>query len=239
MRASEVDAARAVGSLPIEYERDLVEEAVLLAVVGRPEERAFRARRDAIYAVPDPEGREAHFDALHTEWFASLGLARPIRGALDELPVLAARARVALVGRALSRGEEGADLLVPHGAAGDGRSASVAIRIRPDRFADPEGLTALLRRELLFVADMLDPEFGYSPDLPKDLLDRAPRRLIEERYRALWEAYVASRLAVGGSGPGDAALAPAGPTTHASLLATVRASLSAAPSDARDAAAPP
>jgi hypothetical protein len=262
VRALDLDAARTRPLPPIEYERDLVEEAVLLAVAGRDAEAEFRAGRDATYAVAEPDEREARFAELHAEWFASLDLGRPVRLALDELPVLADRARAAMVGRARSRREEGADLLVPRGAAdlhsrivADARGAdgspTVAIRLRPDRFRDPGALLAFLRRELLFVADMLDPEFGYTPDLPANLVESAPRRLLEERYRFLWETWVAGRLAVRGlasrdeaearlmavtgtlpalarSDPeGIAALAAGRPATHLRLLAMVSASLAA------------
>ena len=41
------------------------------------------------------------------------------------------------------------------------RRPRIVVRLRPQSLLDPEALRTLLRRELLHVADMLDPAFGY------------------------------------------------------------------------------
>lgn len=48
----------------------------------------------------------------------------------------------------------------------------------------PGRYTALLRAELLHLADMLDPAFGYAPTLPE--MDGGPSAagLLQDRYRA-------------------------------------------------------
>jgi hypothetical protein len=57
----------------------------------------------------------------------------------------------------------------------------------------------LLRHELLHVADMLDPGFGYEPRMGAGapLLDHGR----QERYRVLWDTYVEGRLVRSGVAP--------------------------------------
>lgn len=181
----------------IEYEPRLVEEAVLLAVRNRPEERVFRALRDRLYEVGDADGREAAFERLHGAWFERLGLGEAVGRALGERPsLLKAVARVLVVRAAASR-EEGADLFVrPTGGGGAGpHRRSVLIRLRPASLARPVPLLRLLRHELLHVADMLDPRFGYDPRPFHAGSDPVAEPLLRERYRVLWDAYVDGRLA--------------------------------------------
>jgi hypothetical protein len=179
-------------SLPLSFSPDLVEEAVLAAIAGRPEERSFRRLRDPIYRLRAEE-REAAFSRLHDAWFERLGIDEPLRQALDELPELAERAGRCVVSRALSRADETVDLLVaPEEDDRGGRS--VLVRLRTSALADRARLLAWLRAELLKVVDMLDPVFGYEPTLPAGD-DPAHERLARERYRAIWDASVTGRLA--------------------------------------------
>jgi hypothetical protein len=71
---------------------------------------------------------------------------------------------------------------------------SIVLRLRPQSLLDPEGLRTLLRRELLHVADMLDPAFGYLKELPSVETDPAMVNLLRERYRILWDASIDGRL---------------------------------------------
>jgi len=41
---------------------------------------------------------------------------------------------------------------------------------------------------------MLDPIFGYEPRLPKGELGPAHERLLQDRYRVLWDIYIDGRL---------------------------------------------
>jgi hypothetical protein len=178
--------------LPISFSEDLAEEAVLRAIAGRSAERAFRRSRDPLYALPLEE-RDAAFARLHLEWFARLALDRPFQQALGEIPVLGEACARCLVSRALSRQDETVDLLVA--AEEDEREGrSVLVRIRATALEDADRLLGWLRAELLKVADMLDPEFGYLPTLPTGG-DPAHERLARERYRLIWDASVAGRLA--------------------------------------------
>jgi hypothetical protein len=176
-------------SASVEYDPRLVEEAVLRRIAGHPQEGEYRTRRDRIYELSDPARRAAAFSELDGEWFARLGLDRPLLQALAEVLPEASVERV-LVGRARSAAEEAADLLV----ARDGSSRCVLVRLRPERFLDPQPLFEWLRRELWFVADMLDPAFRYEPRLPASNLGPSGDRRLRERYRLLWEITIDGRL---------------------------------------------
>ena len=173
-----------------EWEPRLVEGTVLLAVAGRAEEGRFRAERDRLYGIADGAERETGFDTLHAAWFARLGLDRPFREALEAQPPIVARCARWLVAWARRRSDEAADLLVPPGA-----SPTLLVRVTCETVAAPARLGVLLRRELLHVADMLDPRFGYAPGVPADVAGGPRERLVRENYRVLWNAYVDGRLA--------------------------------------------
>lgn len=175
--------------IPIVLDTALAEEAVLRAVAGQRREPEFRAAREAIYGIGDAGERERAFADLHIDWFAELDLGRPLRTALSELPALTERCARCVVRAARRAADEGADLLVA-----DGGERTAIVHLRPEPFGAPEALLDFLRGELLHVADMVDPAFGYDPELP--LTDAGPSRtpLLRERYRAVWEVRVAGRL---------------------------------------------
>jgi hypothetical protein len=180
----------------IGYEPRLVEDAVMAVLPGRAEEPVFRTERDGLYTISDRDEREARFSAVHVAWFERLGLAQPVTDALREQPSVAARTTGCLVTGAASRREEGAELFVAAGASGTetGRRTAV-LRLCPGAFADRETLRALLRHELMHVADMLAPTFGYTPRWVGAATEMLPDALVRERYRVLWNTSVDGRLA--------------------------------------------
>ncbi len=186
---------RANAEWVVEYEPRLVEEATLLALRGAEEEPSFRRRRDRLYEIADPEAREAAFRAFHAAWFERLGLGRPIGWAVKERGLIRHAAERCLVVYALSSREEGAELFVAE------RRRSVAIRLSPATLLAPERLLALLRHELLHIADMLDPHFAYEPWLPSSAGGPAQREPLKDRYRVLWDAYIDGRLSRLGRAP--------------------------------------
>lgn len=206
-------------ALPVELQPSLVEEVVLRAVSGGPHEREFRRARDPLYRMPEGDARENAFWELHAAWFARLEMGRPIHAALAELPLLARSCQRCLVTSAPTRKDEGADLLVATAPA-DAAPAptarfpsvlverTVLIRLLPAAFARPDALLTLLRAELLHVADMVDPSFAYEPELPATDGGPGYARLLRDRYRALWDVTVASRLLRRGVG-GQALVAQA------------------------------
>jgi hypothetical protein len=200
-----------VNELVVEYDPRLVEGAVLLAVVGHEGERAFHRERDRLYEIADSEVREAAFRALHAAWFERLNLGREVGQALAERPLVAAGIGRCLVASATSGRDEMAELFVTTEAGALRRA--VVIRVRPARLLDTVRIREFLRRELLHVADMLDPAFGYEPQLPPSEGGPAHERLVKDRYGVLWDAYVDGRLARLGWAP---------PGTRAERLAAFR-----------------
>ena len=179
----------------ITYDAVLVEESVLLAErrLSAAQAATFRAERDRIYDVDDPDEREARFDELHGRFFLQLGLDRPLHDVLADRPELLLRTRGCRVLPAVSRQEETADLRVEVDATAE-RTPTIVVRLRPQSLLDQEALRTLLRRELLHVADMLDPTFGYIRELPSVETDPAVVNLLRERYRVLWDATIDGRL---------------------------------------------
>jgi hypothetical protein len=182
----------ATGAL-IRYDARLVEEAVQQAVRGLPkaEQNRFHSRREGLYVHPDPEEREAGFEALHGEWFVCLGLDRPLHSALAERPAVMSGVSECRVTAARSRREEMADLL---GREAAGAEPVLVVRLRPESFLDHETLLGLLRREILHVADMLDPDFGYETRLPASEEGPSYDNILRDRYRAVWDTTVDGRL---------------------------------------------
>jgi hypothetical protein len=182
--------------MPIDYEPALV-EATVLAAGG--DGRAFHDERDPLYAIADAEAREAAFAALHARWFRRLGLDRSLPEALAERPEVPPACARTVVVRAGAAAAEAADLLV----APPGRP-TLLVRLTPDKLAAPARALAFLRHELLHVADMLDPRFGYEPRLPPTGGGRLLDDRRAERYRVLWSVCVDGRLAAEGRASADA-----------------------------------
>ncbi len=182
-----------------EFDPRLVEAAVLAAVTGTAGEREFHAERDGLYQIAEPEPREAAFAALHARWFERLALDRPFRETLAERPEIATRCGRWLVTRARAARDEAADLLVAPPAP-----PTLLVRVTPETVAVGARFSLLLRRELLHVADMLDPRFGYAPSLPEGVAGGPREGVVRGNYRVLWDAYVDGRLARAGLIPATA-----------------------------------
>jgi hypothetical protein len=60
------------------------------------------------------------------------------------------------------------------------------VRVPAGAFGDPAALARFLRHEIRHVADMLDPAFGYEPDLGGGRGTRAERELVRSRHFVLW-----------------------------------------------------
>lgn len=201
---------------PVEYEPRLVEEAVLLAMRDHAE-GDFRARRECLYEIADAEARDAAFRRFHGAWFERLGLGRGIDQALWERPSIGVAVRTCLVACASSDRQEGAELFVrPAGEVGsDADRRSVVIRLQPSMLLKPARLAEFLRHELLHIADMVDPRFGYEPRLPPSERGPAHEGLLRDRYRAVWDTYVDGRLARLGWAPAGIRAARLGEFTRA------------------------
>jgi hypothetical protein len=179
----------------VEWDPRLIEEAVLLAVQGR-RVQGFRGERNRLYAIQGPEERDTAFREFHAVWFERLELGGVIWQAVQEQPLILAHTCVCVVAQARASRDEGAELFVS--PSGEGLSAPerrwVVLRIEPKRLLDREGLLAFLRHEFFHIADMLDPIFGYEPQLPRSDAGPARERLLQDRYRVLWDTTIDGRL---------------------------------------------
>ncbi|MBI5379164.1 MAG: hypothetical protein HZA23_03300, partial [Nitrospirae bacterium] len=149
--------------MEVRYDPTLAEEVVLLACRAREEAGddsltdLYHARTRRLYDLP-PEEREEVFRRFHVEFFREQGLGRDFEAFLGEHTDLCDRIGTVHVTRAIES-EEANLMRAPAGQVG---SPSVRIRILPERFADTHTLRRLLLHELVHLADMLDPAFGYE-----------------------------------------------------------------------------
>lgn len=171
----------------LEFHPGLVEEAVLLHMEGHSEAGEFRQARDGVYDLADEEERERRFRKLHQQWFLHLGMDQPVAGALGEQPKLLQGTRGCYVSLVFSSKQEGADL---HGSS----PKTVVLKLRAARLLDGPALRTFLRHEFMHLADMLDPCFGYKPELPRSEVGPAYDNLIRGRYRVLWDTWIEGRL---------------------------------------------
>ena len=184
----------------ISFDPGLVEETVLLAErsLNGEQQREFRAQRDRLYGLSDPDESEARFAGFHAEWFVRLALGDEIRALLDENPAFGAHpapvSRCAVI-RAIGAKEEGADLHEERGRRHEAGKPALVIKVRPATLLASWRLRLLLRRDLLQVADMLDPAFEYSLATPEVEGGATREKLIRDRYRVVWDVSVDGRLA--------------------------------------------
>lgn len=190
----------------IEYDPRLVEEAVLLRVAGDREEKRFRRARDLIYELEDAEKRESRFREFHAEWFLHLQLGQPLGEALAEQPAARQPIRRCCVLWAPCAPEEGADLheLLDSQPGDAVPQKALLIRLKPERLLDRPTLQGWLRQELMHVADMLDPRFGYERLVPSGEAGPAYTNLLRDRYRVLWDTWIDGRLSRRGWLPEEA-----------------------------------
>jgi hypothetical protein len=192
---------RRPGSRPaIEIDLRLVEETLLLAVErAAPEERRrFRQERDALYEIADPEDRESAFAAFNRRWLERLDLLATLERRTTGTALLRAETSGCMVLGATRARDEHADLRDPIAAGGRESKPVLFVRLRPETLLDQPRLEALLDRELLHVADILDPAFGFEREPPFAGQSAALQGLLRERYRAAWDITVDGRLAARG-----------------------------------------
>jgi hypothetical protein len=182
----------------LRYEEDFVEEAVLLCARGRRKGASslhvarFHYEREKLYQILDPDERNAAFFRLHLEWFREWGLETSLTGLLDEFPFLPKALDVLAFRKSRGKNDDGTELYVNE--AGN-RSGVVALR--PERLARDQQLRAFLRHELTHLQDMVDPAFGYRPELPLAGAFVSQHRAAQERYRLLWDVTIDGRLTSG------------------------------------------
>lgn len=185
----------------------LLTEAVVLQEITRRQELGDPALYREYHVVADPlyhrrpDAREAAFQKLHARFFARLGFADTLQATLREFPDIGTQASEVIVALAAGAHEEGADL-APGEANDDGRATQrVGIRLRADRFLDSTALQRYLQHELLHVADLLDPDFGYEGDTWLTVGSRSEENIIRNRYQLLWCLSIDARVESTGRQP--------------------------------------
>jgi hypothetical protein len=182
----------------LRYEDDFVEAAVFLCASGRRpgasalQIRRFHAARETCYTVADPDERNAAFFNAHLDWFRKWGLEQLLTSVLKEYPLLPGALNVLGFRQARGKNEEGAEMYVN----AEVRNAVVALRM--DRLEHDPVLLRFLRHEFMHLHDMVDPAFGYSPQLHLPTHNQAQQRITRERYRLLWDITIDGRLARAG-----------------------------------------
>jgi len=192
--------------MKIQYD-PLLTETVVLQEINRQQEAGDRALFCEYHVAADPlyhrrpEARNAAFQGLHEQFFNTLGFPELLRTELHEFPSIESRASEVVVALAAGSHEEGADLSLEE-ANGNGQPAKrVGIRLMADRFLDLPTLRRYLRHELLHIADLLDPSFGYEGEVRLAIASPAEENIIRNRYRLLWCLSIDARLESAGGEP--------------------------------------
>lgn len=179
--------------MQLRYDEDLIEAAVFLVARRASGLQAlrFHREREKAYAILDPDERNAAFFAVHLAWFREWGVEQQLTDCLNEFPLLAQNLDLLALRKAQRKSDEGAELYV---STETGRRSGI-LALSPDWLgSQPARLSRFLRHELFHLSDMVDPAFGYVPEL--DLAGRSParQRLARERYRLLWDICIDGRL---------------------------------------------
>lgn len=177
------------------FDDDLVEAVVFLCATGRRpgvpplQVRRFHAEREHCYTRPDADERAVAFARVNLGWFSEWGLDKLLASSAESFPVLAGALAVLAFRKSRGPVDEGAELY----ADAEGRRRGI-VALQPERFRDDASLIPFLHHELAHLADMVDPAFGYSPDLAQAGQTAAQQRLLRERYRLLWDVSLDGRL---------------------------------------------
>lgn len=185
----------------------LLTEAVVLQEIGRRQDlgdpalfREYHVAADPLYHRR-PEAREAAFQRLHSEFFTKLGFAEILQAGLREFPAIETQTSEIVMALAAGSHEEGADLSIEKANGNSQPAKRVGIRLMADRFLALPTLRRYLRHELLHVADLLDPSFGYGGEVRLAIASPAEENIIRNRYRLLWCLSIDARLESAGQKP--------------------------------------
>jgi hypothetical protein len=180
--------------ITIQWKPDFIEEAVFITVkhleeAGDAEKIGdFHQQKDLIYEKVPKLEQNARFQEFYTKQFDILGLNSFFSNVFEEFPLLNDSHLKILGRRAWSRKEEGVELYVHAGVK------SMIVKLQTLRMEHHQTLATYLRHELLHISDMLDPIFEYSPNPNLGGTNEVEDNLIRDRFRVLWDLYVASRL---------------------------------------------
>ncbi len=188
--------------MELRYDEDFVEAAAFLCTSGRRsgvtslQIARFHRERERLYAILDPDERNTAFFRLHLSWFREWGLEEVLTGLLREFALLSSRLDVLAVRKTRGKNDQGVELYV-----NEVRRRSAIVSLSPEAFERDGTLKNYLRHEFTHLDDMLDPVFGYLPELDLPELNPAQQRLARERYRLLWDITIDGRLSGAGHRP--------------------------------------
>src|SRR5262245_16733822 len=100
------------------FDEDLVEAVTFLCASGKRkgipslQVRRFHAERERLYALLDPDQRNAAFFRLNLSWFREWGLAKLLADAVSRFSILAVQLDLMAFRKARHKSEEGAELYV-------------------------------------------------------------------------------------------------------------------------------
>lgn len=192
-----------IHKLVVHYDPKLVEEAVFRRVSNDAPDSEFDRERRRLYELADLETREQSFRDLYVRWFDRLALNQIIIESVEEQPLILGAIEACYVVAAIHAKQEGAELYVNHESRGE-HQRTLRITLRPESLLEAAALRPFLRNELLHVADMLDPAFGYEPELPQSPDGPTYDTFTTNRYRVLWNVTVSGRMARRGWLPASA-----------------------------------
>jgi len=179
----------------LRYDEDFVEAAVTLCAAGRRKGVSslqiarFNREREKLYSILDPDDRNSAFFRLHLEWFREWGMEKLLTDPLKEFPLLPRALTLLAFRKSRGKNDEGTELYVNEAGACNG-----VVAIRPERLQDVAELAPFMRHELTHLHDMVDPAFGYLPELRRSGPSLSQQRLARERYRLLWDVSIDGRL---------------------------------------------
>jgi hypothetical protein len=181
--------------MKLRYDEDFVEAGVGLCATGRYKGVSalhilrFNRERERLYDILDPDDRNDAFFRLHLEWFREWGLEKLLTEPLNAFPLLDNALKTLAFRKPRGKHDEGAELYVNEAAE---RSGVVAVR--PERLCPGPELEGFLFHEFAHLHDMVDPTFGYRPELALPHHAPGQERLARERYRLLWAIAIDGRL---------------------------------------------
>lgn len=183
-----------MSEIKIEFEASFIEEGIFYMMKDREDKEgessvsSYHRERNRIYEEFTGRERDAAFQKFYKGIFASLGCDDQIRTICEEFKTLTKPKIRILVRNVATQKHEGAELFRYES------HMTVLVSFQAIRLTEPVSLTAFLYHEIMHVSDMLDPKFAYSPH--PDLGGRSDleNQLIRERFRILWDLYVAARL---------------------------------------------
>ena len=180
----------------IEFQPQLVEEAVLRAVAGHPDASLFWGERDRLYECADNDHREPAFQNFNQSWLNRLGLGKPLQQVFALWPILTDSTSRCVLIKARSKKNIGAELYIVPDESGlnERERRTIALQLTPELLSHSQQLLDFLRHELFHLVDMLDPDFGYEPNFPKTDAGPAYDSFLQVRYGVLWDIIIDGRL---------------------------------------------